>query len=42
MFLLNWGYSVGVAFPDKVHSFGLSIVDQLEESLKSKLVDESV
>ena len=31
-----------LTFPDKVHHFGLSSVRQLEEILKSKLVDESV
>ena len=33
---------MGVNFLDKVHHFGLYIVRQVEESLKSKLVDESV
>ena len=42
MLLLNWWYGVGVTLPDKVQNFGLYIVGQIEESLKSKLVDEYV
>ena len=33
---------MGVTLPDKVQNFGLYSVGQIEETLKSKLVDEYV
>ena len=42
MLLLNLVYGMGVTSTDKVYNFGLSSVKQVEESLKSKLFDESV
>ena len=40
--LLNFGHFEGVPLPDKVQHFGLSSVGQVEKSLKSKLVDNSI
>ena len=42
MFLLDLGYGVGVNLSNKVNNFFISSVRQVEEILKSKLVDESV
>ena len=42
MLLLNLLYGVGVTFPDKVPHFGISDVRRVEESLKSKQVDDYI